>query len=127
MKTIASNDAYSVAVEEIKNRIYLTNRGSWTDVKQVAGWLDDLDAAARLCKRGFTVLVDWTQSSAILLTDHVAEAQKLLMQAGMRKAARLFERETFLKLQMDNVSGKTGFPVKSFFDRSEAEAWLNEV
>lgn len=48
------------------------------------------------------------------------------MQAGMRKAARLFERETFLKLQMDQVSGKTGFPVQSFFDRAEAEAWLDE-
>ncbi|MCA1961200.1 MAG: hypothetical protein LDL33_10425 [Desulfomonile sp.] len=58
MKTIGSNDAYWVAVEEIKNRIYLTNRGSWTDVKQVAGWLDDLAAATKLCRRGFTVLVD---------------------------------------------------------------------
>ena len=127
MKTVASHEFYSVAVDGAKNRLHLTNRGSWTSTKQISGWLDDLASAAKLCTPGFTALIDWTQSTGILLIDRVAEAQKLLMKAGMRKAARLFERETFLKYQMDEVSDKTGFPVKSFFDRREAEAWLDEA
>lgn len=127
MKAVASHEFYAVAVDEVKNRIHLINRGSWTNAKQVSGWLDDLFAATKLCKPSFTMLIDWTQSTGILLTDRVGEAQELLMRAGLRKAARLFERDTFLKFQMDRVSEKTGFPVESFFDRDEAEAWLDEA
>ena len=127
MKIVASREFYSVAVDGSKNRIHLANRGSWTNAKQIDGWLDDLSAATKLCTPGFTALIDWTQSTGILLTDRVAEAQKLLVKAGMRKAARLFERETFLKYQMDQVSQQTGFPVESFFDRREAEAWLDKA
>lgn len=127
MKTIASSGAYTVKVDERKNRMFLTNRGAWTDPDQVSGWLDDLGTAIKLCRPGFTALIDWTQSTGILLTDLVEEAQKLLMQGGMRRAARVHERETFLKHQMDRTSEKTGFPVKSFFDMKEAEAWLDET
>jgi len=126
MKTVASHDSYSIAVDEGKNRMYLTMRGSWTNVKQVPHWLDDLSAAIKLCRRGYTQLIDWRQSPAILLTDHIADAHKLSMEAGLRKAARLYDRESFLKHQMDRLTEKTGYPVKSFFDQAEAEAWLNE-
>jgi hypothetical protein len=126
MKTLASESVYSVVVDEGKNRIFLTNRGAWTDETQVSGWLRDIGAAIELCRPGFTVLIDWTQSSAILLMDRIGEAQKLLMQGGMRRAARLYERETFLKLQMDRVSEKTGFPVRTFYNLKDAETWLEE-
>jgi len=126
MKTVAENDAYVIAVDEVKNRIYFTMRGSWIDTKQVLGWLDDLATAIKLCKPGFTELIDWRQSTAILLTDKIAEAQKMAMQAGLRKAARVYDRDTFLKDQMDWLTQKTGFPVQSFFDLKEAEAWLDE-
>jgi hypothetical protein len=126
MKTIASNEFYDIAVDQTKNRIHFTMRGSWTDTKRVTGWLDDLGAAIKLCKPGFTELIDWRQSSAILLTDKIGEAQKMAMKAGLRRAARVYERDTFLKLQMDRLTEETGFPVKSFFDLKEAEAWLDE-
>ncbi|MCA1961132.1 MAG: hypothetical protein LDL33_10060 [Desulfomonile sp.] len=126
MKTVAENDAYVIAVDEVKNRIYFTMRGSWIDTKQVLGWLDDLATAIKLCKPGFTELIDWRQSTAILLTDKIAEAQKMAMQAGLRKAARVYAKDTFLKDQMDWLTQKTGFPVQSFFDLKEAEAWLDE-
>jgi hypothetical protein len=79
-----------------------------------------------LCSPGFTELIDWTHAGGIWLTDHIAEAQKLAMKSGLRKAARLFSRESFAKLQMDKLSEKTGFPVQSFFDQKAAEAWLDE-
>jgi hypothetical protein len=126
MRTVISNDYYTIAVDEDKNRIYFTMRGSWIDDKEVSSWLNDLAVAIKLCHRGFTELIDWRQSSAILLTDHIAEAQKMAMAAGLHKAARVYDRETFLKYQMDTLSHQTGFPVKSFFDLKEAEAWLDK-
>jgi hypothetical protein len=126
MKTIASNEWYVIEVDQIKNRIHFTMRGSWTDTKGVSGWLDDLGAAIKLCRPGFTELIDWRQSTAILLTDKIAEAQQMAMRAGLRRAARVYDRDTFLKHQMDRLTEKTGFPVKSFFDVEEAERWLDE-
>ncbi len=126
MKTIASNEWYVIEVDQIKNRIHFIMRGSWTDTKGVSGWLDDLGAAIKLCRPGFTELIDWRQSTAILLTDKIAEAQQMAMRAGLRRAARVYDRDTFLKHQMDRLTEKTGFPVRSFFDLKEAERWLDE-
>ena len=126
MKTIASNDFYTVAVDSVKNRIYFTMRGSWTNEKQVSDWPDHVAEAVRLCSPGFTELIDWTGAPAILLTDYIGRAQEIAVKGGLRKAARVYERETFAKHQMDSLTEKTGFPVRSFFDREEAEAWLDE-
>lgn len=127
MKTIASNEFYAIEVDQPKNRIHFTMRGSWTDTKKVSGWVGDLGEAIKLCRPGFTELIDWRQSSAILLTDKIAEAQRMAMKAGLRRAARVYDRDTFLKIQMDRLTQETGFPVKSFFDLKEAEAWLDEA
>jgi hypothetical protein len=126
MKTVVSTDAYTITVDGTKNRVYITMRGSWTNPQQIVGWLEGLAAAFKLCKPGFTEFIDWTESNAILLTDEIAKAQKLAMDGGLRKAARLYKEETFLKLQMDRLTEKTNFPVKSFYDKKEAEAWLDE-
>jgi hypothetical protein len=126
MNTVASTDYYSIAVDQGKNRIYFTMRGSWNNAQEVSGWLEGLSEAIKLCRPGFTELIDWRQTTGILLTDQIADAQKLAMKAGLRKAARLYERETFLKFQMDQLTEETGFPVKSFFDLPEAEAWLDK-
>ena len=126
MNTVVSTEFYTIAVDQGKNRIHFTMRGSWTNPKEISGWLDGLAAAIKLCKPGFTEPIDCIQSTGILLTDQIGDAQKLAMKAGLRKAARLYERETFLKFQMDHLTEQTGFPVKSFFDQAQAEAWLDE-
>ena len=126
MKTIASNNFYTVAVDEAKNRIHFTMRGSWTSEKDVSDWPDHVAEAVKLCSPGFTELIDWTGSPGILLTDYIAQAQDIAVKAGLRKAARVYDRETFLKHQMDSLTEKTGFPVRSFFKKEEAIAWLDE-
>ena len=63
----------------------------------------------------------------MLLTDYVQRAQEILMNAGIGKAARVLSSEHFIKMQMDSLTAKTGFPVKWFRDRKEAEAWLDEA
>ena len=126
MKEIASTDFYTIGVDPAKNRIYFTMRGSWTSEKEVPDWLEHVAAAVELCSPGFTELIDWTGSSAILLSDYIAGAQEIAMKAGLRKAARVYDRESFVKRQMNSLTEKTGFPVKSFADREEAEVWLDE-
>jgi hypothetical protein len=127
MKTVASTDFYTIEVEQAKNRVYFTLRGSWIDAQKLSAWEGDVAAAFRLCSRGFTELIDWTDVQGILLTDSIEKAQRLAMDSGIRKAARLFPRETFAKMQMDTLTKKTSFPVRTFYDRKEAEAWLDST
>jgi hypothetical protein len=127
MKTVASTDHYVIEVDESKNRLHFRMKGSWTDAAKVPAWLGDVSKALTHLSPGFTELIDWTEVGAITLTDYIAGAQDLAMKAGLRKAARLYTEERFLKTQMDVLSQKTGFPVKSFFDRAEAEAWLDSA
>ena len=126
MRTVASNDHYVIEVDESKNRVYFIMKGRWVDTKAVPRWIEDVREAFRYVKPGFTELIDWTQVGSILLTDYIAGAQKLAMEAGLRKAARVYSTETFLKIQMDSLSEKTRFPVRSFSDKSQAEEWLDE-
>lgn len=125
MITVATNDHYTIAVDEAKNRIHFTMKGSWIDDSRVAAWIEDLRSAIKLCRQGFTELIDWRQSTAILLTDRIEQAQKVAMEGGLFRAARLYDKETFVKHQMDSLSGRTGFPVQSFYDEKEALAWLD--
>jgi hypothetical protein len=127
MKTVASTDFYTIEVDQAKNRVYFFLKGSWVDAQKLSAWESDVSAALRLCTRGFTELIDWTAVQSILLTDTIEKAQRLAMESGIRKAARLFPRETFSKMQMDTLTKKTSFPVKTFSDKKEAEAWLDSM
>lgn len=127
MKTVASTEFYTIEVDTDKNRVYFGLKSSWMDAQKLASWEKDLAAAFRLCSRGFTELIDWTDVQGIFLTESIEKAQRLAMDAGIRKAARVFSRETFAKMQMDTLTKKTSFPVKTFYDRNDAEAWLDKV
>lgn len=126
MRTVASCDHYVIQVDEVKNRIIFLMKGAWTDANAVPDWLEDMSKALKHVKPGFTELIDWTDVSAIILTDYIAAAQQLAINAGLRKAARVYSGEKFLKIQMDTLSKKTSFPVESFFTREQAEAWLDK-
>ena len=127
MKTVARTDFYAIEVDQSLNRVYFNLKGSWMDARDLAAWEEDVAAAFRLCSPGFTELIDWINVQGILLTDCIEKAQKLALSAGIRKAARVFSKETFAKMQMDSLTKKTSFPVKTFYDRNEAEVWLNSA
>lgn len=126
MKSVASNEYYRVEVDDLKNRIYFTILGTWDDPKKIPNWADDVAEAVKCCSAGFTELIDWSGMTAILLTDYIRQAQEIAMKAGLRKAARVYDKERFVKMQMDRLTTQTGFPAKSFFDRAAAEAWLDQ-
>jgi len=126
MRTVATNDHYVIGVDEAKNRLFFVMKGDWTATEAVSNWLEDVKKALQHMRPGFTELIDWTEVSAIVLTDYIAGAQQLAINAGLRKAARVYSGEKFLKLQMDSLSRKTSFPVESFFSKEDAEAWLDK-
>jgi hypothetical protein len=48
------------------------------------------------------------------------------MDAGLRKAATLFDESVIVKLAPDSITKRSGSNKQSFRDRQEAQAWLDE-
>ncbi len=126
METIADNDFYRIEVSEAENRMYLTYRGSWIREKDVATFPDDHEQALVCLKKGFTVLVDVRPMVAMLLVDYVEKVQRRAIAAGIKKAARVYDRETFIKFQSDRINVKTSISSQAFYDMESAQAWLDE-
>ena len=125
MIRVADEEYYRLEVDPKKNRIYFLIRGDWTDPKKLSNWIPDIEKTIGYCTRGFTELIDWTSMRAITLTDQISAHHVVAMKAGIKKAARVFEREHFVAVQLNRVATQTGFPIKVFFDRAEAESWLD--
>ena len=123
---VADEEYYRLDVDQGKNRIYFTIRGDWTDAKKMSNWIPDIEKAIGYCSPGFTEYIDWTTMTAITLTDAIAEHHKIAMKAGISRAARVFDQSHFVALQLERVARESGFPIKVFYNRSEAEAWLDE-
>ena len=49
-----------------------------------------------------------------------------IMAAGLRKTAELLNDNVIVKLSTDGVAKKSGMTYANFFDRTQAEAWLDE-
>ncbi|MCA1960931.1 MAG: hypothetical protein LDL33_09045 [Desulfomonile sp.] len=126
MKEIASTDFYSIHVDKAKNRLFVTYRGTWTKPTQVPDFLRDHAEAINQLTPGYTALIDFRAMDAILLTDFIEKAQLDAVQSGIRKAARIYDRPTFIQIQTDHIRKKTGLNARAFESVAEAEAWLDE-
>lgn len=126
MIPIASTDFYSIQVDTVKNRMFIVYKGSWVRPEQVPNFLSDHADAIKRLKSGFTVLVDVGPMEAMLLTDHIEQAQKDAIQAGIKKAARVYERPTIIRAQAERIHEKTEMNARAFDNVADAEAWLDE-
>jgi len=63
---------------------------------------------------------------AMLLSDFIREAQSDAVKAGIRKAARIYDKPTFIRIQADQIHKKNGLNSKAFYNVTNAEAWLDE-
>ena len=126
MNAVADKECYRLDVDVQKNRLYFLIRGDWTSPKNFTEWIPDLEKATGQLKPGFTELIDWTGMTLISMTDAIVDHHELAMKAGIKKAARLFDQDHFVTFQLAWVSKETGFPIKVFYDRAEAESWLDE-
>jgi 3-deoxy-D-manno-octulosonic acid (KDO) 8-phosphate synthase len=126
MKEIASTEFYSILIDTGKNRMFLTYKGSWMKHDDVPDFVNDHARAMERLSRGFTVLADVRPMQAMLITDVIEKVQKDSIQAGIRKAARVYDRPTFIRRQADQIRQKTGLKAMVFDSVADAEAWLDE-
>ncbi|MEW6137084.1 MAG: hypothetical protein AB1733_02555 [Thermodesulfobacteriota bacterium] len=122
---LASNGFYSVSVDVAQKRLHLFLAGTWLNANQVPNWLDDVKAGLRMLPAGFTVLTNSTKLNGILRLDLVVEAQRLILEAGPRKAALVYDpKKVVAKSLMDAAAQDSGLAVKPFIDPVEAEKYL---
>ena len=127
MKTIASNQYYTMVADTAKNRGYLTIVGYWPNRAAVANYIDDLKKFTKEFTRGWTVVTDVTQVKpppAEVGALH-AEAQKVIMAAGLSKTAEIYGADIIAKMALDKSSKDSGMNKKVFSNKADAEAWLD--
>ena len=126
MRTVARTDKYVYEADLEKNRGYITLYGTWTNVGEVPEVLQDIEKLCNTLRPGFTVLCDFTRIQATALPDIFRKASEMVVGAGVKKFAALHERQTFMQAQMSHASKGQGFPGRVFYNREEAEAWLDD-
>ncbi|MFH1114790.1 MAG: STAS/SEC14 domain-containing protein [Pseudomonadota bacterium] len=127
MKTIASNDYYTVSVDGLKNRLFLSASGMWVKEGEVKNLVPDVQAALAELQPNLTILVDARGMQGTSLPDLFVDAQKAAVAKGIKRVASVYERESFFKLQAEEIAQTSGFPVKRFAAMEEAQAWLDEA
>ena len=130
MKEIESGPHHRVEIDVAKNRLYLSFFGDALTDAHAGGMRSAVRTAIGLLKPGFTALGDFTEMNLLGLPDVVQETQMTIFNAGVRKAASVWSRESFAKTIVDSSArkAKDGYSDrrKVFSSRPEAEAWLDE-
>jgi len=128
MKTIAKNEYYAILVDTTKNRLYLTLIGFWKSRSVVPNYIEDLKKATKELSRGYAILTDTTRMKAPppeVVSLHT-EAQKVVVAAGLKKTAEVVGQDVFAKMAVDHFSRESGMYKRTFDNKPEAEAWLDE-
>jgi len=126
MKTIASNAFYSVAVDTQKNRIILSAKGMWVKADEVQNFVADVQAALDELQPNLTILVDARGMQGTSLPEVFVAAEKLAVAKGIKRVASVYDRESFFKLQAQQIAQTSGFPVQRFASMDEAKTWLDK-
>lgn len=125
---VAKTEKYTLAVDTVKNRIYITMKGFWKSPAEVPDFIQDWEKTLAKVKKGFTVLTDHADRTPPTpeVKQMFFEMQKRIMAAGLRKTAELLNKNAIVALSTEMVAKKSGMPKADFTDRAEAEAWLDE-
>jgi uncharacterized protein (DUF2236 family) len=129
MKEVASNQYYTIYVDKPKNRVYLTIKGFWKDREAVADYLEDVRRATH-DETGdrYTILTDVREMKTPpqeVAQLHI-EAQKVCVDGGLWKTAELLEKNIAAQMTLKRYSDTSGMQKRSFGNKTEAEAWLDE-
>ncbi len=126
MELIAATPFYSYHIDKGKNRMYVSYKGAWLKPSQVPDFVKHHVEAIGQLTSGFTVLADVREMESVVIMDVIEQCQKQAIEAGIRKAARVYTKPTFMQIQADSMHQRTGMQSKAFYDYAEAEAWLDE-
>ena len=125
---IAKTDFYSLEIDKLKNRAYLTFTGFCSKPSDMPDFLDDVKKAAQGLRQAFTLLTDVTEMKTP--PKDVAElhikSQEIWIASGLSKTAEILPETTIEKLAVDRYSKITGMKKEWFTNKNEAEVWLDE-
>lgn len=122
---LASNGFYSVSVDVLQKRLHIFLAGTWLNASQVPTWLDDVRSGVRMLPAGFTVLTNSSKLNGVLRLDLIVQAQRLILEAGPRKAALIYDPKRIVaKSLLDAAAQDSGLAVRLFTDPLEAEEYL---
>ncbi len=127
MIEVAKNDFYEIAVDLVKNRLFLKVSGFWKSPEQVPNYVGDIRTAAEKLKRGYTVLTDLSTMKPPTTSVgqlHV-EAQQTLVTYGLSKTAEVTGTAVLLEIQLKDFARQSSMTKAEFRTREEAEAWLD--
>ena len=127
MQKIAETEYYVIAVDEKKNRAYLTLRKFWAKPEGYQNYIDDWKKAYQILKRGFTVCADMREASTF--PPHAQQmheaAQKTVKEAGILVVAEVLSKDQILAMQVKLIDHRAELPKNRFASIEEAEQWLD--
>ncbi|MER2997455.1 hypothetical protein [Pontibacter populi] len=125
---IASNSSYELKIDKAKNRIYFTIHGYWKSKEVVPAFIEDWKKAVSLTQANFTVLTDMRSmiTHPQELNELHLEAQKLVIEAGVKQVANVLPTDKIANLQASSIVSNTTLPYRNFNSCEEAEAYLNQ-
>ena len=129
MKTIATTERFSLAVDPAKNRLYCTMRGVWKQVDDADAYLNYWRTAIHQLASHFTVLVDLCDLK-IMSQEWVTlalEVERLVINAGILATAEVIAANPTVIMQANRISRETHLTKQVFADREQAEAWLDRL
>lgn len=127
MTEIAKTAQYEIAVDEIKNRVYLKIYGFWKNPQAVAGYISDWQKTMKLVKPNFTLLTDLTTmvTHPPEVTEVHKHAQEIITAGGLKFTAEVKPKDIVTAMQLTRVAKKSQMPMKQFDTFEKAEAFLN--
>jgi hypothetical protein len=125
-RVTATNQHYELAIDQAKNRAYITIIGFWRSPQAVATYVPDLEKALTQLRARFTLLTDLRS-----MKTHPKEvqqlhlqAQQLLLSKGLLQTAEVYE-SSFIQFQTGNLSKQSKMPLKQFTSIQQAEQYLD--
>lgn len=125
---VTQNPLYDIYYDKHKNRVCLAIKGFWKNKEAVPDYLTDLRKALRLTQPNFTLLTDLQTmlTHPQRLSGLHLEAQTMVQEAGLAKAARVLPKDRIAKLQVEEIGSKSPMHSESFLTVAEAELYLSK-
>ncbi len=129
MKQIEKNEYYEIAIDESKNRLYLSSKGFWPNISAVQRYNLDLRQAISQLEKGFTVLNDIStfKTPPREVQQLLSEAIEIMKNNGIGKTATLVGGDVVMQIASERIARNTNTEsIKAHFkDKISAEIFLD--
>jgi hypothetical protein len=130
MEVIVEREQYRIAVDRAKNRLLFEAWGDLIEAGQYKHIPDDWRTACSQVKPGFSVLGDYSRVGVHFMKRESAEGMKVVFDAGVKKVAVFWGVKVLGRWTTEQAAAEASDQYaakrRSFENREEAEAWLED-